>query len=126
MTAKRVLSVGQCWADHGTISRTLKQEFGSEVDKADDASSALERLRQGGYALLLVNRVFDDDGSSGMDLIRQVTADPELKSVAVMLVSNYDDAQTEARAAGAANGFGKAALGRPQMLERLRPYLASE
>jgi hypothetical protein len=60
-----------------------------------------------------------------MDLIKRVKADPQLQSVPVMLVSNYEDAQAEAVAAGAAVGFGKAALGRPQMLERVKPFLAA-
>jgi hypothetical protein len=41
-----------------------------------------------------------------------------------MLISNYEDAQKEAQAAGAVAGFGKAALGQPAMLDRVRPYLA--
>jgi CheY-like chemotaxis protein len=123
MKAKRVLSVGQCWADHGSIAKTFKKEFGTEVDRADNTGAALERLRQGGYSLVLVNRVFDADGTSGMDLIKHVKSDPSLQSVPVMLVSNYDDAQAEAAAVGAASGFGKASLGRPQMLEHVRPYL---
>jgi CheY-like chemotaxis protein len=124
MKAKRVLSVGQCWADHGSIVRTFKKEFGTDVEPAEDAGTALERLRQGEYALVLVNRVFDADGSSGVELIKRVKSDPTLRAVPVMLVSNYDDAQAEAAAAGAASGFGKAALGRPQMLERVRPFVA--
>jgi CheY-like chemotaxis protein len=124
MKAKRVLSVGQCWADHGSIARTLKKEFGTEVEPAEDARAALERLRQGDYSLVLINRVFDADGSSGMELIKRVKSDPELRSVPVMLVSNYDDAQAEAAAAGATVGFGKASLGRPQMIEHLRSILA--
>jgi CheY-like chemotaxis protein len=126
MKMKRVLSVGQCWADHGTIAKTLKKEFGSEVEQADDVPGALERLRKGSYCLVLVNRVFDADGSSGMELIKRVKSDPTLQSVPVMLVSNYDDAQAEATAVGAATGFGKASLGRPQMLERVKPFLAVE
>jgi two-component system chemotaxis response regulator CheY len=124
MGTKRVLSVGQCWADHGGISRTLKQAFGAEVESADDTETALDTLRQGGFSLVLVNRVFDATGASGVDLIRRVKADPDLRDVPVMLVSNYEEAQAEAAAAGAAPGFGKAALVRSQMLERLRPYLA--
>jgi CheY-like chemotaxis protein len=126
MKAKRVLSVGQCWADHGSIVRTFKKEFGTEVEGADDVGTALERLRQGNYALVLVNRILDADGTSGMELIRRVKSDPNLKSVPVMLVSNYDDAQAEATAVGAMPGFGKASLGRPQMVERLRPVIAGE
>jgi CheY-like chemotaxis protein len=126
MKAKRVLSVGQCWADHGSIAQTLKKEFGTEVERADNASAALDRLRKGSYSLVLVNRVFDADGSSGVELIRRVKSDPSLRALPVMLVSNYDDAQAEAAAAGATIGFGKAALGRPQMVERLKPFLATE
>ena len=40
-----------------------------------------------------------------------------------MLVSNYADAQREAVEAGAEPGFGKASLGRPEMLGKIRPIL---
>lgn len=123
MQPKRVLSVGQCWADHGSISHTLKKAFGAEVVSADGAESAVEQLRQGGFALVLVNRVFDADGGEGLDFIRRVKSDPALRSQPVMLVSNYEDSQKEAEKIGAASGFGKASLGRPQMLERVRPFL---
>ncbi len=93
---------------------------------AEGADAALEKLQEGDFALVLVNRVFDADGGPGMDLIKQLKSDPGLRSVPVMLVSNYEDAQEEAEAAGAAPGFGKAALGRPHMLERVRPFLAAE
>jgi DNA-binding response OmpR family regulator len=124
MSAKRVLSVGQCSADHGGISRTLRQAFGADVVSADHVEEALAALRVERFALVLVNRVFDADGGSGLDLIRTIRADAALKTVPLMLVSNHDDAQAEAVAAGAAPGFGKAALGHPAMLERVKPYLA--
>jgi DNA-binding NarL/FixJ family response regulator len=126
MNPKRVLSVGQCWADHGSITRTLKKEFGAEVVGVDTGEAALEQIRQGGFALVLVNRVFDADGGPGMDLIRQVKSDPALQSQPVMLVSNYEDAQEEAERIGAKPGFGKASLGRPHMLERVRPFLTGD
>jgi two-component system chemotaxis response regulator CheY len=67
--------------------------------------------------------VLDADGSDGVDVVRAVKADEALRRVPVMLVSNYDAAQEEAVTAGAEPGFGKAALGRPEMLERVRPFL---
>ncbi len=73
--------------------------------------------------MVLVNRVFDADGDSGVDLIRQIKADEALQTTPILLVSNYADAQEEATAAGAVPGFGKAELGRPAMLERVRPLL---
>jgi two-component system chemotaxis response regulator CheY len=121
--AKRVLSVGQCGADHWGLSRALRQAFGAEVVAAAGADEALDRLRDEAFDLVLVNRVFDADGASGVELIRRITGGAGLSPPPVMLVSNYDDAQREAVAAGAAPGFGKAGLGRPPMLERVGAVL---
>jgi CheY-like chemotaxis protein len=123
MATKQVLSVGQCLADHASISRALRQGFGAEVVSADTLTDAVEKLRAGAYALVLVNRVVDADGSLGLDVIRQLKADPTTAPIPVMLVSNYDDAQAEAGRAGAVPGFGKAALGQPHVVERIEPYL---
>jgi two-component system chemotaxis response regulator CheY len=123
MPAKRVLSVGQCYADHLSISSTLQRHFGAEVVSADSSAVALEQLRQGGFDLVLVNRVFDADGASGLDFIKRVRAEAGSRPPPVMLVSNYEDAQKDAIAAGAVPGFGKAALGQPAMLGRVRAVL---
>jgi CheY-like chemotaxis protein len=121
--AKRVLSVGQCFADHSGITRVLRGAFGAEVVGADSARQALEQLRQEAFALVLVNRVLDADGSSGLELIRAIKAEEQLRDVPVMLVSNYEEAQAQAVQAAALPGFGKAALGQPQMLARVEAYL---
>ena len=122
MTAKRVLSVGQCGADHGGISWAMRA-IGAETTAAATQAEALEQLREGTFDLVLVNRVFDADGDSGLDLIRRIKADEALRATPVMLVSNYADAQRQAVEAGAAPGFGKASLGRPEMLDKVRPFL---
>jgi CheY-like chemotaxis protein len=126
MTARRVLSVGQCAADHGSISWTLQRAFDAEVVPAASTDEALLKLRQGPYDLVLVNRVFDRDGSPGLDLIAALKADEAVRQVPVMLVSNYEDAQAQAVQAGAVPGFGKSALGQPQMLERVSAFLATK
>src|SRR4051812_4588275 len=123
MSDKRVLSVGQCGADHGSLTRMLRQHFGATVVGADSAAEALASLRDETFALVLVNRVLDLDGSSGVNLIRQIKTDEALRQLPVMLVSNYEDSQREAVQAGAERGFGKGALGHPQTIERLRPFL---
>jgi CheY-like chemotaxis protein len=104
----------------------LRQSFGAEVVAADTQEEVLEKLRRESFALVLVNRVLDADGSSGLDLIRQIKADEQLRAMPVMLVSNHDDAQAEAVEAGAAPGFGKAQLGQPRMIERVRAVLESD
>jgi two-component system, chemotaxis family, chemotaxis protein CheY len=121
MNTKRVLSVGQCCYDHGRITTTLRDLFGAEVVSADDEAEATRQLKDGAFALVLVNRVFDANGASGIEFIRRVR---EASSVPVMLVSNFEDAQREAVAAGALPGFGKAALGQAAMKDCLAGLLA--
>jgi CheY-like chemotaxis protein len=123
MNAKRVLSVGQCFADHGAISSTLHQHFGAEVVSAATAAEAFADLRQKRFDLVLVNRVLDADASSGLDLIRQLKEDETFRAVAVMLVSNYADAQRQAVEQGALPGFGKASLGQPEMVSAVKGVL---
>ena len=124
MFKKRVLSLGQCAADQWSMSRVLQTSFDVEVIAADRFADAEEQLRQGGIDLMLVNRVLDRDGSSGLDFIRQMKADDVLRQVPVMLVSNYADAQRQAVALGALPGFGKAVLEDAATLARLRDFLS--
>jgi CheY-like chemotaxis protein len=123
MSTKKVLSVGQCFADHGAMRRAFHKHFGAEVVGADSGEEALDLLRKEGFALVLVNRVLDADGVSGLEVLRQIKVDKQAASVPAMLVSNYEDAQRQALAAGAVRGFGKAALGQPAMLATVRPFL---
>jgi CheY-like chemotaxis protein len=123
MATKQVLSVGQCSADHGSIRRLLEGDLGARVVRADTAAAALAELGRSAFDLVLVNRVGAYDGASGLDLIREISADEALRHVPVMLVSNYADAQREAEEAGARRGFGKAELGRPETRSRLRELL---
>lgn len=124
MTAKRILSVGQCAADHSSISRTFQRAFAAEVVGVDSTVEALEKMRREPFALVLVNRVFDMDGASGLEFIKQVKSDETL-TTPVMLVTNYADVQKQAVAAGAAPGFGKAELGAVQMIERVKGVLGN-
>jgi CheY-like chemotaxis protein len=120
--SNRVLSIGQCPADHAAISRVLADQFQAAVIPVDNEDQAALELRRAPVSLILVNRIFDADGRLGLEFIRRwKEAEPH---VPIMLVSNYEDAQKDALQAGAVAGFGKAALGQPAMLDRLRPYLA--
>jgi CheY-like chemotaxis protein len=110
MDKPHILSVGQCSFDHGLITRHLRMIYGAEVAGANTINEALVTLRAGNFDLVLVNRVFDGDGTPGLDLIRAIKADPELAAVPVMLVSNHQDAHVEAQSLGALPGFGKADL----------------
>jgi two-component system chemotaxis response regulator CheY len=107
---KKVLSLGQCAADNYTITQFLESNFDAAVVPADTFDEALAQLRAGAFDLVLVNRLLDINGASGLAFIGQLQADSELASIPVMLVSNYADAQREAVSLGALMGFGKAGL----------------
>ena len=121
---KRVLDVGQCAADHGSIRRLLASQFDAEVIQAHSSREALDSLRSSPFDLVLINRQLDADGSSGLAILRSIKADEALKSTPVMLVTNYADVAAEAVAAGAEPGFGKAKLAAPETLERLATFLS--
>ncbi len=124
--SQRVLNVGQCGFDHASIRSLIEQNFDAKVVAADRGPDALDKLRDQKFALVLVNRKLDADGSDGMSIIAQLKKDPELSPVPVMLVSNFADAQQQAEAAGAVPGFGKSQLAAPETLEKLRSYLQAE
>jgi DNA-binding response OmpR family regulator len=116
-----MLNVGQCGFDHAAISDFLQHIVSADVDAADTAADAEKLVRENRYALVLINRILDRDGSSGIDLINKLRQMPHCPPV--MLVSNLPDAQVKAMAAGAVQGFGKATLGLPQTAEYLREIL---
>ena len=97
-------------ADHGSMTRHLGKIYGAEVARANTVGEALVTLRAGNFDLVLVNRVLDIDGTSGLDVIQAIKAEPKLAGIPLMLVSNYHDAQTEAQTLGALPGFGKTDL----------------
>src|SRR5262249_37942470 len=123
MSAKKVLSLGQCAADHGSIGRMLRGNFGAEVVAADTFAEALALLREGGFDLILVNGALAQDGPSGLDFPARLKDEESLRLVPAMLVSNYENAQAQAVERGALPGFGKSALGHPRTLGRLGAVL---
>ena len=118
-----VLSVGHCTGDDVRLGRLLAVEADAHLDRADTAEQAKALAAQKRYDLILVNRIVEHDGSSGVELIaelrRMENAGP------MMLVSDYPDAQAEATAAGALQGFGKSALGTAEVGQMLRQVLHS-
>jgi CheY-like chemotaxis protein len=122
---RRVLDVGQCNPDHAAISRLLNEHFDVEIVRAHSESDMVAALQSGHFDLVLINRKLDRDYSEGLDIVQLIKSDSAMSTVAVMLVSNYPEAQESAVAAGAVYGFGKAGLGNADVLERLAAVLAS-
>ena len=123
--SKKVLSVGQCAADNYAITQFLQSKLGAEVSDLDTVSEALDVLRATPVDLVLVNRIFDVDGASGLEFISRLKEDAVLAPIPVMLVSNHADAQQQAVARGALRGFGKAGLADAKTLDSLKDVFAS-
>lgn len=121
---KKVLDVGQCDLDNSLISDMLKKHFDVQVDRAKSFDDAVEAIRSHGYDLVLVNRLLDLDRSEGLAIVQAVKSDDATESTPVMIVSNFDDVQQVAVAAGAEAGFGTAALSAPATVKLLEQYLA--
>jgi two-component system chemotaxis response regulator CheY len=120
---KHVLDVGQCGPDHATIRRYLTNNFDCDISKANDAGEALAQLKSARFDLVLVNRKLDIDYTDGIEVIRQIKADPAIADVPVMLVTNYPEHQEAAIAEGAIRGFGKLEYDKPETRERLAAVL---
>jgi len=125
-----VVSVGQCGFDNSQIRDLVRSiDPALILHVADDLADTLQVLREqaGHVRLVLVNRILDSDGSSGVDLIRTVKKSSKNGSgVPLMLVSDIESAQASAVAEGAVPGFGKSAIRAAQTRERLRQALKPE
>ena len=121
-----MLDVGQCGFDHGNISRLLTKDFGADVVQASTSEEAVQAVRGGCFNLVLINRILDADGASGLDLIQQLKSHEETRSTPVALISNYPEAQEAAVALGARRGFGKDALTHPESHNLLASILGHE
>ncbi|MEP0846882.1 MAG: response regulator [Phycisphaerae bacterium] len=123
MPSARVLDVGNCDPDHGLIRGLIEGHFDAAVDRRMFVHEAIDAMHKTRYDLVLVNRQIFADQSDGLELVRRARSEPELDGVPIMMVSNYDDAQQRAVAAGAVHGFGKARLGSATTLAILERYL---
>jgi len=113
--AIKILDVGQCGFDGSRMAALWRGRLGATVDHVSDGREAAERLKNGDYDIVLVNRVLDADHSSGLDVIEDLLR--AKTPVPVMLVSNLPEAQDAAVALGAVRGFGKADLDDPATLD---------
>jgi CheY-like chemotaxis protein len=121
---KRVLDVGNCVPDHAAIRSLLERTFAAEVTQTHGPEDTLAALQERPFDLVLVNRKLDQDYRDGLDVIKSIKADAALAKTPVMLITNYEDHQAAAVAAGAEPGFGKLSLNTPQTLKRLERFLS--
>ncbi len=115
-----VMLVGHCGPDaimlKTVVQRTLPDANVELINDHDALDASLA-----GDVVLLVNRELDGDfrtGTGGIDLIRHLTE--SATTAPMLLVSNFEDAQAEAEAAGAMPGFGKSDLYHDDTAQRLK------
>jgi len=106
---KTVVLVGHCGPDMFMLKTAVGRALPEATIVSVNDAEALGEYRTPD-SLLLVNRDLDGgfDSRSGLELIQHVIR--QNNPPVVMLISNYDDAQQEAIAAGATPGFGKTQL----------------
>jgi len=125
MPAHTVLDVGQCDFDHSRISHHLGSHFDVTVVRAHSFEESIKLAGETKFDLVLINRLLDRDQSAGLEILKTLKSNEATSSIPVMLVSNFEDAQIEAVAAGAEQGFGKASLDTEPTTELLKKYLTA-
>lgn len=111
--------IGHCGADAYLLRNAISRAVpGATIVFADDDRSLEPHLKPD--SVLVINRVLNAgfDEGTGVDLISRLMNSPSKPRM--MLVSNHDDAQRQAEAAGALQGFGKRDVHAPRTAERLR------
>ena len=125
MPIKRIALIGHCGFDSGSLQRFAQDVAPqAEVVRVND-QAGLDRVADS-ETLLLVNRVLDgrfDVGGSGIALIESIVKQDH--APLTMLVSNYEDAQQEAEAAGALPGFGKSQIADQSVRQRVSQAISS-
>ena len=124
MASPTVLDVGNCAPDHASIQRLVKTGFNAQLLQAHGPKDALAILRKTPVNLVLINRKLDRDYTDGVEILKLIKADPELRAIPVMLITNYAEHQDAAVALGAERGFGKLEFQDPATHEKLAAFLA--
>jgi DNA-binding NarL/FixJ family response regulator len=121
---KTVVLAGHCGPDSAYLKLTVKKAIGDvHIVSADDSRELTAALEKGEPDLILFNRElgYGFDPAMGADMIAVLRrTHPNLKMI---LVSNFEEAQRAAVAAGALPGFGKRELGTPRVVQVLRGAL---
>ncbi len=114
-----VALVGHCGFDGSSLTRMTKAALPDAQIVAVNTQSQLDAVAHR-RSLLLINRVLDGrfDADSSLSMIQQLARQDD--PPAMMLISNYPDAQADAVAAGALPGFGKNDVGSQEIAQRLR------
>jgi len=110
---KQFVLVGHCAMDRFQLKRTVKRALGNTATTAHVNDTAKLDKAINPDSVLLINRQLDGrfDTLNGIELIGQLNQHDN--PPAMLLISNFPDAQQQAVQAGALPGFGKSQLHEP-------------
>ena len=123
---QRIVLVGHCGVDAPRLEREVSKSIPRAEVLCVNTEMQLQDVVDEGADLFLVNRrlPYGFESEEGVELIHELQQmQPDAKT---MLVSDREDAQEEARAAGAIDGFGKADLGKNKIGQILRDALKGQ
>jgi CheY-like chemotaxis protein len=123
---KTLIDCGNCGPDFNSIRQMVKSNFGASVIQTHGAEDTLAMLRERKIDLVTVNRKLDRDYTDGLEVIKAIKADPEVNSVPVMLITNYEEHQETAIQAGCTRGFGKLAIDDEATRQLMHPFLSKD
>lgn len=101
----------------------VTSHFDVQVLQTHNAADTIAALQEHNVALVTINRKLNSDYSDGLEVLKAIKANESVRSVPVMLVTNYEEHQVAAIAAGGVQGFGKLSLQQPETIELLQQYL---
>ena len=87
-TDMKILIVDDFAATRKIIFNTFAQLGFNNTDEEDDGFSALVRLKSALFDLVVID--WKMSKTSGMELLKQIRADPNLKHIPVLMVSDDD------------------------------------
>jgi two-component system, chemotaxis family, chemotaxis protein CheY len=122
--AKTVVLAGHCGPDSSYLKLTVKKAIGEVILlSADDSRELTAILENGEPDLILLNRElgYGFEPDTGVEMIATLRRSyPNLKMI---LITNFQEIQRAAEAAGGLPGFGKRELGTPRVHQVLREAL---
>lgn len=124
--AKTVVLVGHCGPDSSFLRSAVRKADPAATVVVAGGMDELQPQLDAGADLILFNRVLDYgyDEEEGVALIAKLRKKYPLTRM--MLVSNFEEAQTAAVQAGALPGFGKREIGSERVTQLLRQALGYE
>ncbi len=118
---EKVILVGHCGADTGTLEWFVEEAMNLPVESANSVGKLQSLMTP--RSLLMVNRLLEGDfpTDQGVELIGALTRMGSAPTM--MLISNYPDAQAAAVKLGAVQGFGKSQVGQADLTQYLQSLL---